>query len=398
MIKHTQQPAGTMSPNPAFYTPFDCDLAVFESEIDRHLLPGDIPQATEIFCNVPVYDMAALRPALSDPPARLRLLSEWATGLASGAGVLALRNAYPDAACIDDATAIFEAIIAEEKTDGGADHFAAAGANDRVWNSAQKLCERDPAVFARYFGNPAIAAVCEAWLGPGYQMTAQVNLVRPGGGAQQAHRDYHLGFQTAETAARFPAHAHPLTAALTLQGAVAHCDMPLESGPTKLLPFSQTYGPGYLAFHRDDFRALFEERCVQIPLRKGDAVFFSPALFHAAGANTSTDIQRMANLLQVSSPFGRAMEAVDRVAMARRLYPALATLKAAGEMDDAEVAAAIAACAEGYAFPTNLDSDPPTDGNAPESQAALMAHALAAGWSADAFDDALADRVDRMRP
>ena len=27
-------------------------------------------------------------------------------------------------------------------------------------------------------------------------MTAQINLVHPGGSAQQAHRDYHLGFQT----------------------------------------------------------------------------------------------------------------------------------------------------------------------------------------------------------
>lgn len=32
--------------------------------------------------------------------------------------------------------------------------------------------------------------VSEAWLGPGYQLTAQVNVVRPGGKAQEPHRDY----------------------------------------------------------------------------------------------------------------------------------------------------------------------------------------------------------------
>ena len=39
----------------------------------------------------------------------------------------------------------------------------------------------------------------------------------------------------------------------------------------------------------------------------------------------------------------------------------------------------IAACAEGYAFPTNLDRDPPLGGLAPQTQAQLMAQALAQG-------------------
>lgn len=34
------------------------------------------------------------------------------------------------------------------------------------------------------------ALVSEAWLGPGYQITAQTNIVKPGGKAQQPHRDY----------------------------------------------------------------------------------------------------------------------------------------------------------------------------------------------------------------
>ena len=381
----------------AFWAPEDCDPAAFEALVDRSLAPEEAPQASEIVANVPVYDMARLRGAL-DGAGRAALLSEWARGLAQGAGALVLRHAYPDAAPVDAATRVFEAIIeAEAARGGGADHFAAAGANARVWNAAQKLCERDPEAFALYFGNPAIAAVCEAWLGPGYQVTAQVNLVRPGGAGQRAHRDYHLGFQSAEAAARWPAHAHAMSAALTLQGAVAHCDMPVESGPTRLLPFSQAYGPGYLAFHDERFRAVFEARAVQIPLSKGDALFFSPALLHAAGSNRSAGVQRMANLLQVSSAFGRAMEAMDREGMARRLFPALAALRVSGRLGDAETGAAIAACAEGYPFPTNLDTDPPAGGLAPGSQAALMARAVAEGWTPDAFGDALADRSAHRR-
>ncbi len=364
-----------------------CDLEAFRALIGRVTEPRLVPRATEIAKNVPIYDMAAAGPVLDDPEARRALMGEWARVLMDGAGVLVLRGACPDRAALDGAARVFEAIIAEEKavSGGGADHFAAAGSNDRVWNALQKLCERAPDLHLRCFASPAIAAVCEAWLGPGYQMTAQVNLVHPGGAPQQAHRDYHLGFQTAAVAAAFPAHVHDLSPVLTLQGAVAHCDMPIESGPTKLLPFSQAYRPGYVAWRRDDFRALFEDRHVQLPLATGDALFFNPALFHAAGANRSTDIRRMANLLQVSSAFGRAMESVDRARMCKRLYPHALAAHRAGDPGRLALEAAIAATAEGYAFPTNLDRDPPVGGLAPESQQAFFLRALEEGMSESDF-------------
>jgi ectoine hydroxylase-related dioxygenase (phytanoyl-CoA dioxygenase family) len=227
-------------------------------------------------------------------------------------------------------------------------------------------------------------------------MTAQVNLVHPGGAAQQAHRDYHLGFQTAEISAAYPAHVHDLSPVLTLQGAVAHCDMPIESGPTKLLPFSQAYRSGYAAWRRTDFRALFEERCVQLPLAKGDAVFFSPALFHAAGANTSAGIHRMANLLQVSSAFGRVMETIDRKALCALLYPHALLARQETALSACELDAAIAATAEGYSFPTNLDRDPPKNGLAPETQQAFFRRALDSGMSAKEFVEHL-DAMEAVR-
>lgn len=356
-----------------YFAAHGCDLDAFAALTAQTAQPADMPLASGFEKNIPVYDGADIRTGLAGPK-RQEVLSEWAWVLGAGPGVLAIKSAYANTDVIDACSEIFFAIIEDEKQSGqgDGDHFAKAGANARIWNVVQKLCMKDPAVFARYFGNPILSAVSEAWLGEGFQMTAQVNLVRPGGAAQDAHRDYHLGFATADAVERAPAHVHLMSAALTLQGAIAHCDMPIESGPTKLLPFSQAYDPGYVAYRRPEFRAFFEENYVQLPLSKGDMLFFNPALFHAAGENRSTAIERLANLVQVSSPYGRAMETLDRAAMVRHLYPHLLSLHKQGDMTRDEVHAAIACSAEGYAFPTNLDTDPPLGGRAPKTPADLM--------------------------
>ncbi|UWQ21543.1 phytanoyl-CoA dioxygenase family protein [Jannaschia sp. W003] len=362
----------------------------------RETAAEDAPRAARIERGVPVYDCAALAGDLADPEGRAALMAEWAHVLGEGPGALALAGAVEDLGALDAATAAYGRIIDAERGRGGADHFAAAGANDRVWNAAQKLCLAEPETFARVFGCMPVAAVCEAWLGPAYQMTAQINVVRPGGAAQRPHRDYHLGFMPEAEARRFPAHAHALSPALTLQGAIAHVDMPVESGPTKLLPWSQHLEGGYLAMHHDDVAAVFEEAHVQVPLRRGDALFFSPALLHAGGANRTADVERMANLLQVSSCMGRAMEAVDRAAMCRALYPALLDL--ADDLGPTRTEAAVAACAEGYAFPTNLDRDPPAGGLAPPSQADVMRAALAKRLDPAAFAERLDAHAARRQP
>ena len=122
----------------------------------------------------------------------------------------------------------------------------------------------------------------------------------------------------------------------SLAGAdAARRDRPLRhadrTGWTLDLPFSQGYLPGYMATARPEFRDYFDKHHVQLPLTKGDAVFFNPALFHAAGTNRSKDVRRIANLLQVSSAFGRAMENVDRLKMSLKLYPALKDLERSGD-------------------------------------------------------------------
>lgn len=382
---------------------FDLDSGTpgeLEALVERRLDPSALRFTDRVDSNVPVYDISALQEVLADETGRSALMAEWGWILGAASGALLLRSAVPDHQVIDRVTAIFDRIIEQERADkgGGADHFATAGANDRIWNTAQKLCLADPEAFTLYHGNVALDAVCEAWLGPFYQLTAQVNVVRPGGAAQTAHRDYHLGFQTAEVAIRFPSHVHELSAAMTLQGGIAHCDMPVESGPTRLLPFSQLFGPGYLAYRRAAFADLFEARAVQLPLRKGDALFFNPALLHAAGENRSSDIQRMANLLQVSSPFGRAMESLDRTAMCKALFPVLARMHGDAALTEAQILAAVAAAAEGYSFPTNLDTDPPVSGLAPETQAALLRRALRDTMTPDAFFEELDAMAARRSP
>jgi ectoine hydroxylase-related dioxygenase (phytanoyl-CoA dioxygenase family) len=360
---------------------------------------GPTHYAAEVTQRIPVYDCKQLDGITRDASERAQLQAEWAHVFHDGAGVLVLRRAFVDTGPVDEATAVFESIIRSEREQGShaADHFAKAGANDRVWNAQEKLCLRAPAVFAEYFSNPMLMIVSEAWLGPCYQMTSQINVVRPGGDAQQAHRDYHLGFQTVEEAQRYPAHVHRMSPFLTLQGAIAHSDMPVESGPTKLLPYSQRYAEGYLAWRRADFREYFETHFVQLPLAKGDAVFFNPALFHAAGANRTGDVQRMANLLQVSSAYGRAMEVLDRRKMCEAVYPVLRERRRLGQISDIETTSAIASCAEGYPFPTDLDRDPPVGGLAPESQQGLMHRALDEDWEPARFTLALNDHAARQR-
>ncbi|MGA4967727.1 phytanoyl-CoA dioxygenase family protein [Streptomyces pseudogriseolus] len=378
--------SSVQTPAPAVWlSERDCDLDAFRALVERPTDRSAHQLASAVERNVLLYD--AERLALAD---RRTAQAELVRALADGPGIVVIRGAFPDTSVVDRTTAVFDALIAQQRASGAAagDHFAKPGANDRVWNALEKAALHDPAVFADYYANDVVALVSTAWLGPGYQVTSQVNVVNPGGAAQTVHRDYHLGFLSNETAAAHPAHVHRLSPVLTLQGAVAHCDMPVESGPTMYLPHSQKFEAGYLAWRLPEFRAYFEEHHVQLPLSKGDAVFFNPALFHAAGTNHSADIRRTANLLQVSSAFGRAMETVDREAVVGAVYPVLLARKAEGA-PQRWLENVIAASAEGYPFPTNLDNDPPVDGLAPPSQADMVRRALSEGRPPRALRDAL---------
>lgn len=134
--------------------------------------------------------------------------------------------------------------------------------------------------------------------------------------------------------------------------------MPLESGPTQLLPFSHHYAPGYLAYRQPEFASVFEDDFVQLPLEQGDGLFFNPALFHAAGENFThgtTGIDRSANLMQVSACWSKPMETVNRSLILRTIWEEAKRIKSQG----GDWESLLVAVAEGYSFPTNLDKDPP---------------------------------------
>jgi len=367
----------------------ECDLGDFRSIVEVETNPADWPNASAVEQNVVIYDAAHLAGTTSKG-LNAETLDELADVLVNGPGILVVRGAF-EVDVIDRVNSVYATIIDEQRAAGGAagDHFAAAGANDRIWNSLEKLCLRDPEAFADYHENTMVDMVCTAFLGPRYQMSSQANQVNPGAAAQEPHRDYHLGFLTDAQAEQFPAHVHQLSPVLTLQGAVAHCDMPIETGPTMYLPHSQKYLQGYLAWRRPEFNAYFKEHFAQLPLAKGDLVFFNPALFHGAGTNVTPDVLRIANLLQVSSAFGRAMERIDRPQMVAALYPTLQQWTADNRPPDS-VGRVIAAAAEGYAFPNDLDLDQPLDGLAPQSMADRVRQALGEGWTPAQLASAIA--------
>lgn len=385
--------------DPVWLDAGSCSLDDFRALVEVDTSTDSVPLASDISSNIPIYDAAAVRAALGERDRLRAFMAEWNRVLATGPGVVVFKNTYEDTDLVDAVTGVLDTIIAEEESQsaGSGDHFAPAGANSRVWNAHEKLCMADPTLFARYNANPIIPVISRAWLGPYFQITTQVNVVRPSGKAQTCHRDYHMGFQTAEELAQYPAIAHQLTPLLTLQGAIAHSNMPVESGPTKLLPYSQAYRPGFFATLQQEFRDYFEDNYVQLPLDKGDTLFFNPATFHAAGENRSTDIHRFANLMQIGSGYGRSIEIVDRTRMSRALYPVLLQMKQTEVLSAAELENVVVACAEGYPFPANLDIDSPLSGMAPESQQGLMRRALQEAWPSMRFESELQAQADRKR-
>jgi ectoine hydroxylase-related dioxygenase (phytanoyl-CoA dioxygenase family) len=368
----------------------DCLLDDFISVVDSATDLADYAHAAGVEDNVVVYDGAAVRELISDRAMRRVVQAELNHALLHGPGIVAFRGAFADTDVVDAATERFTAMIDQQHAAGtvSGDHYAKPGDNDRVWNALEKLAVAAPDVFAAYYANDIIAITSAAWLGPGYTLTSQINQVNPGGPAQSPHRDYHLGFTTIATAELYPAHAHLLSAALSLQGAVAHCDMPIESGPTMYLPHSQKYLHGYVAWRLPEFRDYFEQHRVQMALSKGDAVFFNPAVFHAAGTNQTSDVRRMANLLQINSPLGKALEAIDHEQMCNAVFPSLLAMKAA-DASATDIDNAIVAAADCYPFPTNLDRDVPIGGLTPPSQADIMRLAVTEAWSASRLNNEL---------
>jgi hypothetical protein len=87
------------------------------------------------------------------------------------------------------------------------------------------------------------------------------------------------------------------------------------------------------------------------------------------------------------------MEQVDRARVVNAVYPALR----GSRLGPDALAHAVAASAEGYPFPTNLDLDQPVDGLTPVTQAELVRRALDEDWEPAALAAAIEDDAARRR-
>ncbi|MBT3456513.1 MAG: phytanoyl-CoA dioxygenase [Thiotrichales bacterium] len=341
-----------------YFSESDIDYDDLTKICSQTTLQEDYPLSDSVSNNVVIYDAKHFKSFVGNVEKERRLKTELHQVLEGGPGVFVIRNLYQHDA-IDQSNAIFEKIV-ETESGTSNDHFA-SGTNTRIWNCFQKVALESADAFINYYSNDLVKLIAESWCGPNSQMTAQVNIVRPGGEMQKPHRDYHLGFQENEVVEKFPVTVHRLSNYLTLQGGVAHTDMPVESGPTVVLPFSHQYDLGYLTWRDSEFSDFFNQHSVQNSMNKGDGIFFNPALFHAAGANKTSDFHRIGNLLQISSAFGKTMEHIDYIKIITHIYPALLKHIKNKTLSERLIENVLICATDGYAFPTNLDYDKNSD-------------------------------------
>ena len=381
-----------------FFNDNDINISEFADLCSQKVSKTNYPFCSFIEKKVVIYKGEKIRSMINSSKS-FKLKSELHNCLKEGPGVLIIQNAFPEKKIIDRATKIFLGIIKKEKETAKhhGDHFAISGENERLWNSLQKLCEIDPKAFISYYENPVLRFVSEAWLGPFFQMTSQVNIVKPGANEQEPHRDYHLGFQENSLVSKFPISSQILSQFLTLQGAIAHSDMGIPSGPTMILPFSQQYTLGYMAWRNSKFKDYFKKNAIQIPMKKGDTMFLNPALFHAAGKNTESK-DRIANLIQVSSAFGKALESVDRTKITKLIYPILLEKKKKDLLSFNKSQTIGTSVADGYPFPTNLDLNPPYEDSTPLNMQLLLEKALSETWPVEKFNVTIEKAVKQRIP
>ena len=323
--------------------------------------------------------------------------AELVRAFTDGPGVVVFAGAFPDPAVSTGSTEVFDEIIADEAAAGGAagDHFAKPGANSRVWNALEKLAVRAPEAFVDYYANDVIALASSAWLGPGYQVTSQVNVVRPGGKAQEPHRDYHLGFLDRRGDRALPdPRARAVAGADPAGRGRAHATCRWRAGRRCTCRTRTSTSPATSPGGATDFKRVLRRAPRPAAAAQGRRRVLQPRAVPRRRLQRldrhPADGQPAAGLLGVRPGDGAGGPGAGGE---RRLpgAPDESSLGADG------LAAAVAASAEGYPFPTNLDLDQPVDGLTPVTQAELVHRALDEGWEPTALSAAIADYSARRR-
>src|SRR3954454_15956050 len=115
--------ASTAARTSGWFTTDDCRLDDFRAVVETTTELADYPYADEVRENVLVYG-PRLREHVTTPAGRRDVQAELARALTDGPGIVVFAGAFPQTAVVDRATAVFEAMIAEQKAAGvvGGDH------------------------------------------------------------------------------------------------------------------------------------------------------------------------------------------------------------------------------------------------------------------------------------
>ena len=264
-----------------------CQLDDLIAIVDAPVDVDEYPRAGRFEFGIPVYDSQTFRVATEDPDESIGVRAELATALLRGPGIVVISGAVaPDV--VDRATTAFLAMIAEQRA-SGRDRRRPLRRARRQRPGLERDARSSPSPTLRRSSTTTPATPSASWPRRGSVPATRSPRRSTSSIRVDRHRRRTAITTSASSsdavAAQYPAHVHRLSPMLTLQGAVAHCCMPVESGPTMYLPHSQRYELGYLAWRRDDFIEYFHDHHVQLPLEPGDGVFFNPAVFHARGTN-----------------------------------------------------------------------------------------------------------------
>src|SRR3712207_7422479 len=101
---------------PGWFTADDCRLEDFSAVVETTTDLAEYPHADEVRENVLVYG-SRLRDSVATPEGRRDVQAELARALTDGPGIVVFAGAFPDTGVVDRATAVFEAVIAEQKAE-----------------------------------------------------------------------------------------------------------------------------------------------------------------------------------------------------------------------------------------------------------------------------------------
>ena len=330
---------------------------------------------TDVVDNVLVYDAAALRaghhragrgarsrPSSCGPSPTVR--ASWP-----------IRGAFPDTTVVDRATAAFDAIIADGARRGrtGRRPLRQGRRQRPRVERAGEAGRARPGRVRRLLRERHARAVSRC--------LARARATRSPRRSTWSARAGRRRTRTATTtwassrttpSSSTPTHVHLLSPVLTLQGAVAHCDMPVESGPTMYLPYSHQYDARLPRLAAARVPRLLRASTTSSSRWPRATPSSSTRRCSTAPAPTSRPTSSASPTCcrspRRSAGRWRPWTATECV---RAVYPVLLDRKAAG-VDRTPARHALAAAAEGYPFPTNLDLDQPVGGLTPPSQAEVV--------------------------